>query len=512
MGKTLSLTDRFALKIKENKNYLVPLCIYTFLFLFFCSKMSPLYPINEWSDINVYFNVGKGVFNGMTLYSEVFDHKGPMIFFIYGFGSLISGDSFIGVFVMQFLLWLAAIVAIFFTAKLFLNDLYSYLIAILSPLAILCYTENGGSAEEFIMLFSIISLYFFISYFVKGESKHPASYMFVHGVLTAMTFLIKLNLMLFWFFPLLAIFIGLLLKKEFKNFFENCLTYILGFAIVSVPVLVYFICNGALGEAYHVYIELNKMYSSTDDYMYLITNGFNKVYKTYRVELFWFVIITIGIFYFPIKYIRDKTYRISLILSSISLILIIFFPLTFHFYYPLPIFIFVSLGLIVIFKWVEQYLTIKSARKIGLLLTVAVLLLCINKMNFFGLGTETLLRQRYPDGPQFVFKDRIKETKDATLLSLAFGENVALFTTTNTTPNLKYFFCPNIYYDMFPDIRDSHAKYIENKDAMYIIDCNTGFNYDFFQTFEPLKENYTMIDSTTLDYGLKKFYLYKRND
>lgn len=86
--------------IVKDKNILILLSLYSFLLLFFCSKMSPLYPINEWSDVNLYYNIGKAIFNGRTLYAEAFDHKGPLIFFIYGIGYAISNTSFIGMFLM----------------------------------------------------------------------------------------------------------------------------------------------------------------------------------------------------------------------------------------------------------------------------------------------------------------------------------------------------------------------------------------------------------------------------
>ena len=505
-------------KIKRNKTLLIILVVYTFLFLFFCSKMSPLYPTNEWADINVYFNIGKGMFSGMTLYSEIFDHKGPLTFVIYGIGSLFSGSSFIGMFILQLIAWIAAVFAIFFTAKLFLKESTAFIVALLIPISLLSYMYNGGSAEEMILLFAIISTYFFVAYFKQGENKkHKPYYMFVHGVLTAMTFLIKLNLMVFWFFPLLAILITLLLNKEFKNFFQNCLAYIAGFAIITLPIILYFLFHGALGEAYHVYIELNKQYSSTDNYSYLITNGISKLYKEFRVHLVWYIIITVGIFYFPIKFVKSWLGKAAFILSGIALFLIIFFPLTFHFYYPLPLLVFVGLGLIAIFSLLEKYITVNFSKKLLYFTTTTFLLIAINQRNFFNIGAETLSRQRYPDGPHFQFKDEILKEKNPTLLNIAFGEGNSLFTTTGITPTVKYFFCPNIYYEMFPDIRDNQTIYIEEKKTQFVISSNTGFNYDYFQELEALKVNYTMIDSCVMmnDYVIDRFntyYLYKRND
>ena len=506
------MIESITIKYKEDKNFLVPLYIYGILFLFFCSKMSPLYPTNEWSDVNVYFNIGKGMFSGMTLYSEIFDHKGPLIFFIYGLGSLFSKSSFIGLFLFQIIGWLVALTAIFYTAKLYLKDIFAFIISLLLPLSFLTYMHTGGSAEEMILLFYIISTYFFISYFKENNQKHPSRHMLIHGLLTSLAMLIKLNLILFWFFPLLIIFVQLLIRKEYKNFLQNCFAYIIGVAIIFVPVLFYFIYNDALGEAYHVYIELNKQYSSTNDYHWLLTNGVNKLYKAYRAELVWYLIISIGIFYFPFKHLKGRWNQMAIVFSGIAVFAIIFFPLTYHFYYPLPLFAFVTLGLIAIFSFLEKQINVKESKKMIYLLATFMLLVAINKRDFFDLGTETLLRQSTPNSPQFVFKDRIKAEKDATLLNIAFGEGNALFTTTGLTPSVKYFLSPNIYYNMYPEIRDSQAKYIEEGKTTFIIDCTNGFNYDFFQTFEPLKVNYNLIDSVKSEDKANTYYLYKRKN
>lgn len=513
----MNLSEIILEKARSNKYYLIMLGIYTFFFLFFCSKMSPLYPINEWADINVYFNVGKGMLNGMTLYSEIFDHKGPLIFFIYGLGSLISGSSYLGMFILQVIAWIVAVYAVYFTARFFVKDFSAFIISLITPLSFLAYMYNGGSAEEMVLLFEVISLYFFVAYYKQTDISHKPYYMFVHGVLTSMTFLIKLNLMLFWFFPLLYIFIYLLSKKGYKNFLQNCLAYLAGFALVVIPTCLYLVYHGALGEAYHVYIELNRQYASTDNYSYLITNGISKIYKAYRIEFVWFLIITIGVFLFPIIFFKGSLRRISFVLSGISLFVIIFFSLTYHFYYPLPVFAFVVPGLIYLGVFFEKYVTVSVSKKLIVFSALLILLIGVNKRNFFSLGADSLLRNRYPDGPQFVFKDEILKEKKPTLLNLGFGEGNALFVTTNITPDVKYFFCPNIYYDMYPDIRDNQAEYIREKKPMFVLDCNTGFNYDFFKEFEPFRQNYTLVDSTVMrnDYVIdrfKTFYLYKRND
>ncbi|MDR1691830.1 MAG: hypothetical protein LBR72_00575, partial [Oscillospiraceae bacterium] len=58
------------------------LCFFTyaFLLLLFCTKSSPLFPVNDWYDANVYFTMGKGLFNGFVPYVDLIDNKGPLLY------------------------------------------------------------------------------------------------------------------------------------------------------------------------------------------------------------------------------------------------------------------------------------------------------------------------------------------------------------------------------------------------------------------------------------------------
>ena len=53
-----------------------------------CSKSSPLYAFNDWMDANIFFTMGKSMFRGKVLYRDVFDHKGPVLYFLYGLASV----------------------------------------------------------------------------------------------------------------------------------------------------------------------------------------------------------------------------------------------------------------------------------------------------------------------------------------------------------------------------------------------------------------------------------------
>lgn len=503
-------------ELASDKKYIIILSIFTFFFLFFTSKMSPLYPINEWSDINVYFNIGKAAMEGRTLYTESFDHKGPLIFIIYGIGYLISNSTFLGVFIIELIGWLILIYTIFLTARIYLQREFSFIISLIVPAFLIKYTHTGGSAEEFILIMSVVSLYFFYRFFMdENTTVHNPKYMFLHGILFSMVFFIKLNLVIFWVFPILGILICILIHKEYKNLLHNILSFILGVFVIAVPICLYLYINNALTEAFNVYILLNMKYGSPLSASDTMNHTFMRTYSFFRNDIVGFIIMSIGALYFPIKHIKNKIGKVSMILCALSLFFILFTPRTFHFYYPLSFYIFIIPGLISISLFIKRYVYISYSGKLLCLFATLALLVGISSKNFFGLGGYEITRQIDPNSPEFQFSRIIDTEKNPTLLNLGSGYGNSIFTICNITPNVKYFLTPNIYYNMYPQMRDEQTKYIENKEVDFIVVDNFSFNYQHFRNLQAFKENYILMDTFVnkrIVFGdeFSTYYLYRK--
>lgn len=84
-----------------------------------CSKSSFLYPLNDWVDANCFFTVGKSMMNGIVVYRDLIEQKGPFLYFVHGLAWLISNDTFIGVYFLEvlaatfFLYYLHRIITLF---------------------------------------------------------------------------------------------------------------------------------------------------------------------------------------------------------------------------------------------------------------------------------------------------------------------------------------------------------------------------------------------------------------
>lgn len=500
------MTNKLVTEIKVNSKYLILLFAYTVVITFFCSKMSPFYPIQEWSDVNLYFNIGKAIANGQTLYAESFDHKGPLIFIFYTIGYLISNDSFLGVFFIQCLIWTGIVYTGYFCARLFLDQIYSFAVAAFFLLLFISHTSEGGSAEEFVSLFMATSLYLFVRYF-RHPAKHQFSHMYIHGLMWGAVFLIKFNLIAFWIFPLLAIGLILLVQKEYKNISLNICAFILGGITIMIPFLIYFVSRGALSDAIDSYFILNGSFKMAEPAQ-IINKLIISFYQRFRFETIEFSIILLGAFIFPIIYLKNIFARIALPLSFLSLFCVIFMS-GYIYYYSIPYYLFAILGLIVIGGVIMKYVTLRKEYIVIIIVLSITLLGGIYRKSFFG---------KYEKNNRVTVIDKflplIKESEDRTLLNLALDDANALFTYGNIIPNTKYFIAPNLPYQVYPQLRDEQARYIENKQTMFVVLAERTLNADYFKNFAPLKENYQIVDSLKEFYSWhnadRYYYLYKR--
>ena len=85
-------------KVKISKESLIAgmiLLLGAFIPVFLMSKCSPLYPFNDWYDINQYFSVGKGILYGKVPYRDLMDQKGPFLYLLGSIAYLIDRTRFL---------------------------------------------------------------------------------------------------------------------------------------------------------------------------------------------------------------------------------------------------------------------------------------------------------------------------------------------------------------------------------------------------------------------------------
>ena len=86
----------------SNKKRLLNIPIYllfiafSFGILYICTASSPRYATNPWNDANAFLTMGRSMANGLTIYKDIFEQKGPLLYLLHAAACLISDSSFFG--------------------------------------------------------------------------------------------------------------------------------------------------------------------------------------------------------------------------------------------------------------------------------------------------------------------------------------------------------------------------------------------------------------------------------
>ena len=217
--------------------------------LLICSKSSPLYPINDWTDANAYFSCGKGMIAGRVMYRDLYEHKGPLLYALHALCSFVYGAGFLGVFGMEILA-----VALFLLAAYKLLMLYgverSAWVALPLIAALVCSSfsfQQGDSAEELCMPMLAWSLYGLLRWLrQKAPRRMGTRELLLHGVLCGCVLWVKFTMLGFYIPWVLGMMLLHLLRRDARSAWTALGWFAAGIGVATVPWLLYFGVNGAI--------------------------------------------------------------------------------------------------------------------------------------------------------------------------------------------------------------------------------------------------------------------------
>ena len=225
-------------------------------------------PLGAWigSDNAMYLTMGTALANGYAPYSDIFDHKGPMLFILQMLPQLFAdGYSTLAVFVQEVLfLWAGLLVLARMARKLGIKPLALQMVylAIYAPLL-----DGGNLTEEYANLFTLIGLDVMLGVFGEGVSPEREKKLFapalVMGASAMFAFLTRANNALPLVGAVGALSVYLLFAKRFVAVGRCAAGFVLGCALVCVPVVVWLMHHGALEDAIYGAFVHNMMYAET---------------------------------------------------------------------------------------------------------------------------------------------------------------------------------------------------------------------------------------------------------
>ena len=478
-----SISDSFG---KEN----ILLFVFSFLTAFFvlmvCTKSSFLYPFNDWSDANCIFTVGKAAGNGQVIYRDIADHKGPLLHFIHMLGYFISNDTFIGMFVIEVITGSLFVFFSLKTALLYINKTFALIsVPIFMALAFSSIAFcQGDSAEELCLPVFAFSMYILLKAFRSGIYM-SGKQLFAVGVLSACVLCIKYTMLGFFFGWIIVPVIWLIKDKKYREILSTFLWIGAGVLTVVIPVLIYFVINGALGDLWEVYFYDNIFLYSKIDNNASVFGKIISVFAAVKQNMYIFALdskfMSLPIFagMFGFLFIKGKKQKLALYLCFILTVFTIFGTERYFAYYGVVLSVFSVFGYIALFRFVSFVMNrfdVKSKLENKKMLVMIVpyaafavsvglsVILCFKfspNAGFMKYSREEL--------PQYKFKEIISREQNPTLLNYG-GMDAGFYTVCNIVPNCKYFCSLNL---PISDISETQDKYVENGEGMFIVTINS---------------------------------------
>lgn len=237
--------------------------------LIFAQSNTPLGP-SVGSDNAIYLTMGTALARGYAPYTEIFDHKGPLLFLIQMLPQMLcGGDSTLAVFFME--------IAFLFVSLRLMDALARRLGLRCGIAAQLCYLallgpllSGGNLNEEYAACFTLAGLYAAVRAFGAGDGlggDNPRALCLPAGVLGAaamLAFMLRANNALCLLGLTAGLAAGLLVHRRFGSLGACALGFLGGCAAAGVPVLLWLAARGALSEAVYGSIVHNMMYAQTD--------------------------------------------------------------------------------------------------------------------------------------------------------------------------------------------------------------------------------------------------------
>lgn len=503
--------------MKKFQLKLNPLLLFSFLmstlFLLVCTKSSPLYPMNDWVDVNCFFTMGKSILHGIVPYAELYEQKGPVLYFLYAIAALISDQSFFGVFLLEVVtfglfLYFSGKIAEIYLGK---TSLVYFIIAFLAALIPISKAfAHGGGAEEICLFMLAYSLY---SVLLALHEKRMLTFKeaFINGIFAAAVLYIKFTIL--GFYIGLAAFVLLWYLCDgfkWKELFITIGHFLLGVGALSVVVFGYFFIHGAVDDFMLVYFHnnLNLYPQETEGTKWELIQQCLDTTLKYNTSYGW--MIWLGILLFAMQLRKHWSDLAMALMCFIGLVIGTYWGGRGYTYYGLILAAFCVFGLIAIGKalqlaedtqWFKEGIFKGLGVKAVIMIVLVFILLntCYDKS-----GNTYLMDYQKEDMPVYRFAKTINKVDDAKILNYGFLDG-GFYYAADVLPNCEFFCTLNIDH---PDMWQTHRNAMLDGEFDFVI-ARTLYESDYWN---PASLGYELIDQATFYFEGRNFtyYLYQR--
>ena len=248
------------------KRQLIALACTTFLmallFVLINSKStSPLF-CNRFIDSDIFRYMGYAILQGKIPYTDLFDHKGLLLYFINALGLVIHSNY--GIFFIQVIHLTATLIVWYKMLSNYQQTWQKYLILAVSLIGLWAYYEEGNLAEEWSLFCISLPIMLWLDTLNKETEEFSIRSMFAIGLCMGAIFLLRINNMVPAFIILLYCLIEALLKRKYSYAVKATGIIFASFLIFPLLACLYmYLLNGTKGvdDMFYAIIGFNLDYA-----------------------------------------------------------------------------------------------------------------------------------------------------------------------------------------------------------------------------------------------------------
>ena len=216
------------------------------------------YPSHDYA---IFSYIGQQILRGKMPYTQLWDHKPPVIFYLNALGLRLTGGDLTGIWILEVLAFLAGALILFRLLRDRFPKWLSLFVIVPGLLHYVRVLDFGNYTEEVTLFFVLCALGLYFS--SRGGKSFPGG--FLSGILCGLAFTSKQNTIGCWIALFLTDLMLFLSNREGRSFFRERLSFWLsaaaGFLAVNAAWVIYFAANHALSAYWDVAFRFNLIYS-----------------------------------------------------------------------------------------------------------------------------------------------------------------------------------------------------------------------------------------------------------
>ena len=226
---------------------------------------SPLYPYYHGYDSAFFITMGRALISGRAMYLDYFDIKGPLLFLWEALGQCLAPGRY-GAFVLECISIVVSLDIMNNIAKLFdLGKKARLILTACFYFVLFLFLFGGNTIEELTLPLQLLCIYHCLVFIRDKEVIGWKSWLAM-GLVSGVFLFSKASLLVIPLACILTILIHLLGQKQYGLCLRGMLFCLLGLLGVSLPVILYYLVRGGLGNMVYWVFSLAFLRGFDDNY------------------------------------------------------------------------------------------------------------------------------------------------------------------------------------------------------------------------------------------------------